>query len=123
MTTKLESSQPISALWPEQGSGCLASGKFIQRSVQGLRVAKQGEEEKMYEVHCFRPFTGFVYHILSSLRRTSEDSKKQKSISSAGNRSMGHGLNQWSREGGGPQGKEPGSPHCPWQQSAWMVED
>lgn len=67
----------------------------------------------MYEVHGFRPFTGFVSHILTSLGRASEGSKKQKSISSAGNGSRSHGLNKWSQEGSGPQGKEPGFSKLP----------
>lgn len=79
----------------------------------GAESSRAGEEEKMYEVHCFRPFTGFVSHILTSLGRASEGSKKQKSISSAGNGSRSHGLNKWSQERNRPQGKEPGFSKLP----------
>lgn len=85
MTTKCQSRQPISALYPEQkGWVSRARGVHSGKSSGAGKVAKQGEEEKMQEPHCIRLYAGSVSHILSSLEKANESCKKQKSIPKAG---------------------------------------
>lgn len=86
MTIKRQSSQPIPAqICPEQRGGHLGPGESIQGSVRG----KKRKCEKPTALDLIL----VVSHILSSLKRANEGSKKQKSTAKAGNGSMGHSLN------------------------------
>ena len=111
MSRRHQSSQPISVPCTEQSSGHLGPEGTFQR-----------EEEKIWEVHCIRPYPGCASRTLSSLERANEGSKKQKNIVKAGSGSMGHSQNQWSR--GGPPGEEPGSsklPLAPASMNSWEL--